>query len=119
MPQESELKARMMAAAEAAIDELLAEAEKKDALMLSDIERLVRTAGEAVMTEFTAKMVDAEAQQEASAICPECGEKMRYKGQKGRDLITETGEVRFERAYYYCPACRQGIFPPGPTVGSE
>ncbi len=119
MPQKSELKAEMMAAAEEAINELLAEAEKKEEIRLSDIERLVRSTGEAVMARLTAKLVEAEGQQAVSAICPECGQKMRYKGRKGRDLITETGEVWLERAYYYCPACRQGIFPPGPAVGRE
>jgi len=119
MPPQKDLKAQMMAAAEEVINELLAEAAKQEDLCLGDIERLVRTAGEGVMTRLTAKLVEAEARQEHSAICPDCGGKMRYKGKKGRNLITETGEVRLERGYYYCPTCRQGIFPPGSAVGGE
>jgi len=119
MPQETGLKAQMMAAAEEAIDELVRKTEAKEHLTLSEIEELVRTAGEAVMTRLTGQLVEAEAQEDESANCPECGEPMRYKGKRGRNLITETGEVRVERAYYYCPACRRGVFPPGPTMGDD
>jgi hypothetical protein len=113
------LKARMMVEAEEAIDKLLAGVGEKEELQLSDIEWLVRVAGEQVMERFTARLVEAEARGTESRICPACGGKVRYKGQKARDLVTETGEVRLERAYYYCPSCRKGFFPPGPTVGAE
>ena len=114
-----ELKARMMAEAEQAIDKLLAGAKEKEALQLSDIERLVRTTGQRVMERLTGCLVEKEAQRKESRICPECGRKMRYKGEKVRDLVTETGDVHLERAYYYCPTCRKGFFPPGSTVGTE
>jgi len=84
---------------------------EKEELKLSDIERLVRVAGEQVMKRLTARLVGAGAQEAESHICAECGGEARYKGQKARDLITETGEVRLERAYYYCPNCRKGFFP--------
>jgi ribosomal protein S27AE len=120
MPVEDrDLKARMMAEAEKAIERLLVERSEKKELTLSDIERLVRAAGQGVMKEFTGELVEEEAQKAQSRMCPECGQKMRYKGKKGRDLATETGEVRLERAYYYCPTCRKGVFPPGPTVGDQ
>ena len=114
-----DLKARMMAEAEDAIDELLAGRGEKEELKLRDIERLVRAVGQRVMERFTSDLVEVEAQRKESRICPECEGKMRYKGQKARDLVTETGEVRLERGYYYCPTCRKGFFPPGPTMGLE
>lgn len=114
-----DLKARMMAEAEKAIDRMLAEKSKRQELQLGDIERMVREAGEQVMERFTNEIVREEAQGEESSICPECGQKMRYKGRKARDLVTETGEVRMERAYYYCPRCQKGVFPPRPTLESE
>ena len=116
---DKDLKARMMAEAEKAVERLLADRSEKEDLALSDIERLVRRAGQAVMEGFTGELVEEEAQKPQSRICPTCGQKMRYKGEKARDLVTETGEVRLERAYYYCPSCRKGVFPPGPTVGAE
>ena len=118
-PNKEELKARLMAEAEVAIDKLLTGASEKEELQLSDIERLARTAGQRMMEQFTASLVEAEAEGEDNRDCPECGRKMRYKARKGRNLVTETGEVRLERAYYYCPRCRKGVFPPGPKMGAE
>ena len=113
------LKAQMMAEAEKVIDNLLAGTGETEHLMLSDIERLVRMAGQRVMERFTQNLIEAEAEVEETYICPECGQKARYKGQKARHLATETGEVSLKRAYYYCPRCRKGFFPPGPTLETE
>ena len=110
-PNDEDLKAQMMAAAEGVIEKLLAGTKEKEELSLSDIERLVRKAGQNVMEELTGTLAQAEAQGRESRICPECGRKMRYKGQKKRELVTETGEVSLERRYYYCPTCREGVFP--------
>jgi hypothetical protein len=118
-PDKERLKAQLMAEAEAAIDRLLAGVSEQEDLQLSDIERLVRAAGQRMMQGFTGDLVAAAAQEEEERACPVCGRRMRYKGRKGRDLVTETGEVRFERGYYYCPSCRQGFFPPRPTLGAE
>jgi hypothetical protein len=116
---DGELKARMMAEAEVAIDKLLASAGEKEELTLSDIERLVRGAGRQVMEGLTADLVEAESEGEENRICPECGRRMRYKGKEARTVITETGEVRIERGRYYCLTCEQSVFPPGPTLESE
>jgi hypothetical protein len=118
-PNDEELRAQMMAAAEGVIEKLLAGTKEKEELSLSDIERLVRRAGQNVMQELTGTLANAEAQGQESRICSKCGRKTRYKGQKKRDLITGTGEVSLERGYYYCPTCREGFFPPGPTMGTE
>jgi uncharacterized protein with PIN domain len=115
---DDELKVQMMAQAEAAIEALLAERQKKGKLDLSDIEHLAREAGQRVMQELTVDLVNTEAAAEEGTKCPGCGQKLCYKGEKARDLVTETGEVRLERGYYYCPTCRKGIFPPRPSVGS-
>ena len=114
-----DLRARMMAEAEAAIDRLLAEGSRKEELVLSDIERLVRRAGQRIVERLTAEIVTEEGPKAEDCICPDCGRKMRYKGCKGRDLVTETGELHLERAYYYCESCRKGIFPPRQTMESE
>jgi uncharacterized protein with PIN domain len=46
-------------------------------------------------------------------ICPECGGHLQNKGKKQRGVLHREGEVKIERDPYYCPACKQGIFPPG------
>lgn len=120
MPQtKEELKAQLMAEAEAAIDQLLAGASEKEELQLSEIEHLARSAGQRMMQRFTLGLVKAEAEAEESSVCPQCGQKMRYKGQKKRNLVAETGELQYERAYYYCPNCQKGFFPPRPKMGTE
>lgn len=117
--RDSELKARMLAEAEAAIEALLAKRETRGELSLTDIEHLVREAGQRVMGGLTAELADEETVREASRDCPECGQELIYKGKKARNLVTDTGEVRIERHHYYCPTCRKGIFPPRPSVGAE
>ena len=48
-----------------------------------------------------------------SPTCPKCGQGMEYKGQKEKTVEGLLGQVRLRRAYYYCPACQAGLFPPG------
>ena len=48
--------------------------------------------------------------------CPKCGCEMQYKGKKRLHPPTTLGDLAFERAYYYCPECDQGVFPPGSGV---
>ena len=45
--------------------------------------------------------------------CPKCGEEMRYKGQKGNQVESRVGLLEVGRGYYYCPKCKESIFPPG------
>jgi len=117
--QNEELKARLMADAEQVIDRLLAGVGDPRELMLDDVERLVRSAGQRVMEQFTGDLAEAATEQKGGEVCPGCGGKLTYKGLKERTLVTETGQVRVRRPYYYCPGCRKGVFPPGPALGSE
>lgn len=114
-----ELKGKMMATAEEVIDNLLAGVSRKDALMLSDIERSVRAAGQRMMRDLTQELVDGEADERQEGVCGGCGERARGKGKKERRLATETGDVKLSRDYYYCPRCKEGFFPPGSTMGAE
>ena len=45
--------------------------------------------------------------------CPECGQGMIYKGKPKRGVEHLEGETKLRRAYYYCPHCEAGLFPPG------
>jgi YgiT-type zinc finger domain-containing protein len=64
-----------------------------------------------------AALISAQREWEPSSEavrCPECGATMERKGKKKRKLQTRGGqEVELEREYGVCPACGQGIFPPG------
>ncbi len=51
---------------------------------------------------------------ESGVLCPDCGAKILKKGKKKRILLTRDGQrVELDREYAVCPACGQGIFPPG------
>lgn len=49
----------------------------------------------------------------AGVCCPQCGEGLVYKGTPEREVLHREGETRLTRAYYYCPHCQRGFFPPG------
>ena len=34
-------------------------------------------------------------------------------------IQSSLGSLRLERAHYYCPACREGFFPPRRSTGSD
>jgi DNA-directed RNA polymerase subunit RPC12/RpoP len=44
--------------------------------------------------------------------CPRCGQRMIYKGRLPVRQEHLEGEIALRRAYYHCPACKTGIFPP-------
>jgi lysyl-tRNA synthetase class I len=49
-------------------------------------------------------------------VCEKCGRVMEYKGEPKRDIECLEGETKLYRAYFYCPHCEGGVFPPGPPV---
>jgi hypothetical protein len=110
-----ELKARLMAEAEAAIDEMLAHKPEAEDITLSDIERLAIGSGKEFRAAVLACLVqDSQAEQAVAGWpCPQCGQAMHYKGKRAKMIVTEAGEVCVERDYYYCAACKHGVFPPG------
>ncbi len=108
----AEIKARLLAETEAILDALL-EARQRDET-LDDIEALASQARRRFGEQITASLVGQQGQPCQERVnCPGCGQGMRYKGQKDKRLVTTSGEITVKRAYYYCPGCRQGYFPPG------
>lgn len=112
---DDELKTRLEAQARAVIAELLAQKKPADEISLTEIEQVVRQAGQAFQQALTAELVQASAQQVERAVpsCPECGRAMKAKGKRRRRVAAETGEVQLVREYYYCADCRRRLFPPG------
>ena len=112
---DQEIEERMMAEAQRAIKGLLSQRQPSDEITLTEIEQRVRQAGERIMEEMTASLVEAsqDQQQVPGPACPHCGQEMAYKGHKEKNLTTDTGNARLRRAYYYCEACAVGLFPPG------
>ena len=108
------IKAELVAKYEAILDDVLRQGEPTDGLTLTDIEEVALRARAEVGKQVTAALLKNESGQSVPGPrCPSCGQEMRYKGEKHRYLRTRSGDVEVERAYYYCPRCRQGRFPPG------
>ena len=110
-----ELKARLLAEAEKAIDALLAEKPAAADMTLSDIEGLVLKSGQQFEAGVLKELAQdgSQAECEADRVCPRCGSRMQRRGQRERHVLTEVGETMLNRAYYVCPDCQHGLFPPG------
>jgi hypothetical protein len=106
---------RLLAEARAVIAEFLNWEEQADKPNLTQIEdevlRLRERLGQR-MAEVAIADQDAKQPVEAPK-CPQCGETMRYKGQKGTEVVTRIGELDIDRGHYYCARCQSGLFPPG------
>lgn len=60
-----------------------------------------------------AKAIEQRASESEGVICPQCGEKMQYRGEQERHLQAQGGQaVVFKRSYAVCPECGMGFFPP-------
>jgi phage terminase large subunit GpA-like protein len=109
MPSNEELKKRLLAEYEQVLDELLAKRKPEEEITLSEIEELVLDAREAMSAELLAALTEVREWEQPS--CPHCGGKTQYKGQRSKQVVTRSGEVTLQSAYYYCPACQTGFSP--------
>lgn len=108
-----ELKARLMAEAEAIINEIIGQDGANQARSLNEIEQAALKAGQQVKASVLAGLVASAPQASASDTCPECGGKLKAKGQRTKWVLTQAGEVQVERSYSYCARCKTGFFPQG------
>lgn len=111
----AELKAELMSAAEASIEELLSWDAENERPNLHEIEEAVLR----IRQQLSAEMLSAVVQKQASVrpvpgpACRQCGQEMRYKDSHTKQVTSWAGEIEVERSYYYCDHCRGGLFPPG------
>lgn len=68
--------------------------------------------------ELSLRQGDLGATPEAPA-CKECGRPMVFKGYPKKKIYGLEVEAELPRAYYVCPPCGGGLFPPGPASGAE
>lgn len=111
---DAELGARLRAKAEAAIAKVVTERKRPAEATLADIERSALSAGREIEQAIAQALAEESAAEvPAWPTCPQCGQKLKNKGQRRRRIVTEAGEVEIERTYYHCAACGQGFSPPG------
>ena len=52
-------------------------------------------------------------------LCEKCGQPMVFKGYPKKKVHGLEADAKIPRAYYVCPTCGVGLFPPGSSSGSE
>jgi hypothetical protein len=112
-PTRAEMKAQLLAQAEATIDQFLDWVEQTERPNLTQIEDAVlefrRQVGQA-MAETALQAQDATAPV-PGPHCPTCGREMHYKDDKTKTITSCVGDLSLQRSYYYCRPCQQGRFP--------
>ncbi|HLA42770.1 MAG TPA: hypothetical protein VJZ27_05015 [Aggregatilineales bacterium] len=109
------LKARLMAQAASSIDALLAHTQEANEISLSEIESTAIQAGQAFRTSVLKALVEEASEGSSPPLldCPQCHQRIQKKGLRSKQVVSAAGEVKVKRAYYYCPECHHGFFPPG------
>jgi uncharacterized protein with PIN domain len=111
MPTSREdMKAKLLARAEAAIEALLSDKRLHEKMTLSEIEQIVG-GSEADFRQGALEEIIA-LQQETPTTCPLCGGKLENKGKRRKQVVSLRGEATIERSYYQCQSCQRGYFPP-------
>jgi len=115
MKSRSELKAELMRESEVLVDELLDWNNETPRPNLTQIEEVVLKLRKRLGEKMA--LVVIESQEATRGVpgprCPGCQREMHYKGRKGNQVESQVGRVSLERGYYYCEACKVGLFPPG------
>ena len=91
---------------EATFDEMEAELGKSRRAILGDF------------VELSLRQGDLGATPEAPS-CKECGQAMVFKGYPKKEVHGLEADAKIPRAYYVCPTCGVGLFPPGPSSPPE
>ncbi len=102
-------------------EELQAWCETHPGYTLMELEEQAMRLRQHLVGEMMSKLVaKREAVQPAEGMkCQTCGGPMQDKGRRKRTVRGPEGPVELDRAYYYCPACKQGLFPPGPGAEAD
>jgi YgiT-type zinc finger domain-containing protein len=105
-----EMKAKLLARAEVAIEAMLQDERLHEKMTLSEIEQLIG-GSEADFRQAALEEIIAM-QQDTPITCPVCGGKLENKGKRRKQVVSLRGETCLERTYYQCQQCGHGYFPP-------
>jgi len=98
---------------EEVIDRMLANKPAAEEISLRYAEKTAVATGEKLKEVIIEQLLGSHREPVTEARCPSCGKRLGMKDYRSRQVVTEAGETRITRAYYYCADCQQGIFPPG------
>jgi len=113
-PTRAELRAKLLAEAEQAIDELLDWTDQTPRPNLTQIENAVLKMRRQLSEQAAQAVIAAQDAQHLvpGPLCPTCQREMHYKATKSQTVESRVGHLRIARGYYYCETCRQRLFPP-------
>jgi hypothetical protein len=111
-------KAKLQAAAEALIEELLAWDEQNQAPNMTQIEDEVLKLRQQFGQEMAGVVLEGQVAREPAEnpLCLQCGKPLRYKGRKGKQVESRLGGMKVKRGAYYCQDCASSFFPPRPPT---
>src|SRR6266511_5680017 len=114
-PTRAELRAKLLAEAERAIDDLLDWTDQTPRPNLTQIENAVLKMRRQLSEQAAQAVIEAQGAQHPvpGPVCPTCQREMHYKDTKAQTVESRVGQLHVSRGYYYCPTCRQSLFPPG------
>lgn len=114
----ADLKSKLMAEAERAIDDLLDWHLSTAKPNLEQVEAKVLRLRQRLSEQMSQTVIEAQAavRPVPGPRCEQCGAEMRYKGLKELQVSSWVGDLQLDRGYYYCEQCRHGLFPPGSTT---
>ena len=114
-------RARLLAKATQAIDEYLEWEEQNPKPDLTQIEDIALKLRKEFGQEIAQVAIENQAERTPAPgpRCAKCGAEMRYKGKKRTRVESRTGNLDVERGYYYCPKCKERLFPPGSATAAE
>lgn len=113
-PTRAEIRAKLLAEAEQAIDELLDWTDQTPRPNLTQIENAVLKMRRSLSERAAQAVIEAQAAQHPipGPLCPTCQREMHYKDTKAQTVESRVGHLRLARGYYYCEHCQQSLFPP-------
>ena len=110
LSKRDELKAKLLAKAEATIEAMLNDERISTKMTLSQIEQVIgepeRLFSQSILEELLA------VQKTTHKTCPKCGGALENKGVRDKHVISVRGETTLKRPYYQCQQCGHGFFPP-------
>lgn len=113
--QREEEKERWLAEVAQMHEELCVWRELHPEASFDEIARQVTPRRQAVMGELLVQLAcqHGNGVEVEGLVCERCGGRLEYKGTPRRLVAHLEGEAQLKRAYYHCPHCESGIFPPG------
>ena len=112
------LKAEFMAEAEMLFEELMKWDDENPEPDLTQIEEVILELRKRFGERIAKAVVNRQEKRQPAEkmYCPKCEGELVAKGEKNNQVETRVGLMQIERGYFYCPKCKQGIFPPGSAV---